>query len=134
VLNFVQSKWKTIGMLILCTLSLAFVVTSYVIGQQVQDVVSSAKKYGSGDNVTTSLLAVVNNAKAPLSDRNSAIWALGQLGNSQALKTLEALYSGAECNHDQYLCQHELHKAIKLCGGEMNIGALVWRHGALAMR
>lgn len=30
---------------------------------------------------------------------------------------LKSVYTGAPCDHDKYLCQYELGKAIKLCGG-----------------
>ena len=36
----------------------------------------------------------------------------------RALPILEKYHTGKECDHDQYLCQGELEKAIKLCKGE----------------
>jgi hypothetical protein len=132
MLNFIQRRWKPLGIVLLCGLSLLFLGTSYVIGQQVQDVVSQARQSGYEGDVIPSLLSLVLDEEAPLSERNSAIWALGQLGASEALTTLEAFHTGEDCDHTHDLCQHELGKAIQQCQGARNIGALVWRHGELA--
>lgn len=131
MLLFLQSRWKPMVLVLLAGLSLFYIGTSHFIGRQVHDVVSSAAQYSPNIDTTKSLLAVTTNTSLPLKERNRAIWALGQLGNQQALSTLELLYTGKECDHDHSLCQHELYKAIRLCQGELNIAALVWRHGAL---
>lgn len=49
-----------------------------------------------------------------------AIWTLGQLRDPKALPALESAYTGEPCDHDKGLCQYELGKAIKLCGGVPN--------------
>jgi hypothetical protein len=78
-------------------------------------------------------MAVVNSPDKTLKEKNSAVWALGQLGDQRALGLLEELLTGQNCDHESRLCQKELGKAVKLCQGEVNIGALVWRHGDLAL-
>jgi hypothetical protein len=69
-----------------------------------------------GDNVTA-LIVFVNSDSHSLRERNSAVWALGRLRDPKALPALESFYNGAGCDHDEKLCQHELEKAIRLCGG-----------------
>jgi len=50
--------------------------------------------------------------------RNKAIWALGQLADSQALPVLKSYYTGkvpANESLDKSISQYELEKAIKWC-------------------
>ena len=35
----------------------------------------------------------------------------------RSLPVLEAVYTGEPCDHEEVLCQYELEKAIKRCGG-----------------
>jgi hypothetical protein len=65
-------------------------------------------------------------------NRNSAIWALGQLGDPQALPILQSLYTGMIPDReplDAGISQYELKKAINLVNGGTNISAPVWRYG-----
>jgi len=49
-----------------------------------------------------------------LEERNTAVWALGQIGDKKALEVLKKSYTGEPCDHTKYLCQHELEKATGL--------------------
>jgi hypothetical protein len=69
-----------------------------------------------GDDVAA-LTDFVKSQSHPLAERNKAIWALGHLGDGRALAVLESVYTGELCIHDEILCQYELEKAIKACGG-----------------
>jgi len=74
-----------------------------------------------GDDVAA-LIDYVQSESHSLRDRNFAVWALGQARDPRALPVLEAHYTGEKCEHDRYLCQGELAKAIKLCkGGTPNL-------------
>ncbi len=126
-----KTKWKKLLTIALSALFLFYIGSSLVIGSQVQDVIASAQKNHPTDPASA-LLAVVNSENQPLVERNRAVWALGQLGDSRAITTLQSLCTGKECNHDHEVCQHELEKALKLCQGAQNIGALIWRHGDIA--
>ena len=67
------------------------------------------------------LVDFMNSAEHSLWDRNhKAIWALGRLGDAKALSALESVYTGESCDHETGLCQYELEKAIKQCGGTPN--------------
>jgi len=61
--------------------------------------------------------------------RNSAIWALGQIGDARALPVLQSFYTGnippKESLNDD-ISQYELKKAINLAGGGTNLTAIFW--------
>jgi len=101
------------------------------IGIGVKEISSEAIQIYQGDKVEA-LTNFMNSEDHPLSKRNRAIWALGQLGDKRALPFLEKLYTGEPCDHSKYVCQHELKKAIKLCSGELNITAWTWRRFVLS--
>ena len=70
-----------------------------------------------GDDVAA-LLAFIDSPDHAVAGRNRAVWALGRLRDPRALPRLQALYTGEPCDHDSLLCQWELVKAIRMCGGE----------------
>ncbi len=72
-----------------------------------------------GDDVAA-LTEFVNDDSHALRDRNMAVWTLGRMRDAQTLSTLESFYTGDLCIHDKSLCQYELAKAIKRCGGIPN--------------
>lgn len=80
-----------------------------------EDVARAQREYP-GDRVEA-LIAFVDADRHPLSERNRAVWALGQISDPRALPVLRKYYTGAECQHDRFLCQYELKKAIENCAG-----------------
>lgn len=70
-----------------------------------------------GDEVEALVAAVQSNRRS-LAERNRAVHALGQIGDERALKVLESFYTGRQCDHSEFLCQHELRKAIARCSGK----------------
>ena len=129
--RFIRTRWRTLALVAVTALGAFYLGSSYVIGRQVNEAVAHARATHPGDPVTA-LLSVVDSPDVSVIEKNTAVWALGQLGDERALGVLEALVTGGECDHTRHVCQHELEKAIRLCRGERNIGALVWRHGDLA--
>lgn len=88
------------------------------------------KKYG--EDCVDSLILSLDDEKNSYKERNHAIWALGQLGDSRALPTLKKYYTGSIPNReplDDGISQHELKKAINLLDGGVNLGAWAWRNG-----
>lgn len=69
-----------------------------------------------GDNVAA-LIDYLKDESRSYRERNQATWTLGQIADTRALPALEAVYTGAPCDHSRFLCQYELEKAIKRCGG-----------------
>lgn len=105
-----------------------FLAICSVIGSGVRNISAEALHEQPGDRVLA-LMTYVESQEHSLRDRNRAVWALGQLGDRRALPVLERYYTGGPCDHERFLCQHELKKAIDLCKGGTNISAWFWRTG-----
>ena len=94
----------------------------FVIRWNVKEISAEATQQYPGDRVEA-LIAYVKSEDQSLRKRNLAVWALGQIGDKRALPVLNQFYTGGPCDHDHYLCQGELQKAIKLCEGSFNATA-----------
>jgi len=106
-----------------------FVVVSFAsLGLWIQlgarDTGTAAMKEFPGDRVEA-LMKLVESDRHTLSERNHAVWALGQLRDARALPVLRKYYTGQPCDHARYLCQLELKKGIALCQGD-NFDPLRW--------
>jgi hypothetical protein len=101
---------------------IAFVSVCFSIRSGVKDMSAKAVKEFPGDRVEA-LMAYVGSENHTLKERNRAVWALGQIGDRRALPVLESYYTGGECDHDKFLCQRELSKAIYGCKGGLNLTA-----------
>lgn len=98
--------------------SAALGVVVWRIHQSVQEYCSVAQQaHPHPGNDVIALIDCINSNSHSFQDRNFAVWTLGRLRDSKALPALESVYTGEQCNHDNRLCQYELEKAIKLCGG-----------------
>ena len=71
----------------------------------------SAMSMFPGDRVEA-LISVLKSETLSLSEKNHAIWTLEYVGDERALEVLKKLQTGTECNHNKYVCQRELQKAI----------------------
>ena len=110
---------------------LFFTATSFIIGRDVKRLCLEAKRDYSGDCVEA-LITQLNDENQDFRARNHAVWALGQLGDSRALPTLQKYYTGNIPNReplDGVISQYELKKAINLTSGGVNLTAVFWRHG-----
>jgi hypothetical protein len=107
-----------------------FFVTASWIGYEVKEVCEEATLKYEGDAVEA-LTGLLEDEGADMRARNSAVWALGQLGDARALPAVKKHYkgneSGARCDRGAELCQYEIFKAVKLLEGGLNISAFVWR-------
>ena len=99
-----------------------------VIGTEVRAVTRQAEAVYGGQG-TEALVKMIADEQRPLPERNRAVWAAGQWGDPRALPLLNTLYTGEECDHDAFLCQRELRKAVALCRGGPNVTAFLWRPG-----
>ncbi|MBK8166468.1 MAG: hypothetical protein IPK64_10990 [bacterium] len=124
-------RWQRLAVGAIAVVMVAFAATALVIGRQVDEAMARAQLAHPGDGVSA-LIMVAGSSDTPVAERNRAIWALGQLGADAALPLLRSLAGDAACNHATAVCQHEVGKALALCAGQFNVGALVWRHGELA--
>lgn len=130
--GFFRKHWRKIVLVILSIPVVGYFAICISIGFGVRNAVSGAQEQFPGDPVTA-LIALATSEETSISDRNRAIWALGQLGSAEALPTLRSLETHQLCDHDSLICQHEVESAIKGCSGGTNAGAWVWRHGELAV-
>lgn len=112
------------------TFTLLVLISFTWIGYEVANNCETSRKQYPGDCVDT-LSALVADGSQSYSTRNSAIWALGQLGDPRALPVLEKYYTGNIPNREPLhatISQYELKKAINLARGGRNITAPFWRH------
>lgn len=106
-----------------------FVVTSTTIGNSVNQQCEITQAKYEGDCVE-SMIKYLDDESNSYKDRNTTVWALGQMGDERALETLNKYYTGVIPEKeplDKGISQYELKKAIKLCEGGFNASALIWR-------
>jgi hypothetical protein len=133
-MKIIKKIKKPIGFLVaigFSILGLFFVVTCTWIGVDVKTRCQEAKKDYSGTCVEA-LSQLLDDEDQAFRNRNSAIWALGQLGDKQALPILEKYYTGDIPDREPWnevVSQYELKKAIKLLNDGKNITAIFWRYG-----
>ena len=80
------------------------------------------------------LSKVVDDSNHSYRARNSAIWALGQIGDNDALPILEKYYTGNIPPREPLnggISQYELKKAINLVNGGINMTGFMWKYGDL---
>jgi hypothetical protein len=108
---------------------LLVIVTFSWIGYEVKSQCQKAQR-DYGKDCVLSLVDLLNDENKEFRSRNSAIWALGQMGDSRALPTLERYYTGDIPEREplnKSISQYELKKAINLASGGLNITAFFWR-------
>ena len=108
-----------------------FLLTVNMIGYSVKEKCRLAQEKYGGDCVE-SLISYLDDESNSYTSRNSAIWALGQLGDNRALSVLEKYYNGLNgerISRSQGLAQLELQRAIGYMEGNPNITTFFWRFG-----
>ena len=108
-----------------------FLLSVNLIGYSVKNKCQIAQAKYSGDCVEA-LISYLDDQTNDFLTRNSAIWALGQLGDERALPVLKKYYtsySGERCNRSEALAQLELQRAISYFEGNLNITHFFWRWG-----
>lgn len=132
-MNFIENIKKPILFLFTIGISiflLFFVICCTWIGYDVKSKCQDAKAEYSGD-CPEALISLLNDENRGFKARNSAIWALGQLGDSRALPVLQSYYTGNIPDREplaKVISQYELKKAINLASGGINITAIFWRY------
>ena len=116
---------------------LFFVITCIWIGRDAKSRCQEAKReylpagrQAAETDCAEALIALLNDESKGFRARNSAIWALGQLGDSRALPDLQGHYPGnipSKESLDKTISQYELKKEIKLTSGGFNATAIFWR-------
>ena len=103
-----------------------FMFIEGLIGVGILRVSHKAMAQSRGDRIEA-LISLVNCETCNLLDRNSAVWALGQLRDKRALPTLYKYRTGKPCNHLTSICQYEISKAVKWTEGNAYMLPQVWR-------
>jgi len=104
-----------------------FIITCTLIGLDVNQRCEVAQDKYNGDCVDA-LISYLKDENNSYKSRNSAIWALGQIGDKRALPVLESYYTGNIPKKEPInntISQYELKKAINLTSGGLNITKLV---------
>ncbi len=109
--------WPLLALGLAVLVVMSFLALGLWIQIVARDAGTVATKEFPGDRVEA-LVRLVESERRPLSERNRAVWALGQLRDPRALPVLRKYYTGRPCDHARYLCQSELRKAILLCEGK----------------
>jgi len=106
----------------------SFLFVSLQIGSSIKEKCRLAQEVYKNSDCIEALIELAEDEEGrALKERRGAVWALGQLQDKRALPVLEKYYTGEPCDHEKYLCQYELKKAINLING-FNASALVWRN------
>ncbi len=120
-------KWTVrISAILIITLFALISAAEVMIGMGVRRFSQIAQEHYPGDRVKA-LVAMADSESCELSDRNHAVWALGQLADQRALPVLEKYYTGEKCDHLNKICQYELRKALRLARSGNNSEAFLWR-------
>jgi hypothetical protein len=115
--RFVRRWWPAILAIAVMAVVAAIVGLLGLINATAHNYAQVAQQEYAGDEIEA-LVRAVQDEGLPLPDRNHAVWALGQFRDASALPILERYYTGGTCQHDKFLCQDELRKAIDLCSGK----------------
>ena len=107
-----------VSVVLTTVIALLFLTLRIWIGQGIKERIEIAKEKYPG-KAEDSLIAYLNDSTiSPDKRTDVAIWTLGQIRSTKALPVLQAYYkddpAGKTCKgqHDEVLCQYELHKAI----------------------
>jgi hypothetical protein len=114
--RFLRRWWPVIVATAAMAAVVAFVALVWLIQFSAHDYARVAQQQYPGGEFEA-LVQAVQDEHRPLRDRNHAVWALGQFREARALPILQRYYTGGKCQHDRFLCQSELKKAIDLCSG-----------------
>ncbi|OGL53885.1 hypothetical protein A3K55_01725 [Candidatus Shapirobacteria bacterium RBG_13_44_7] len=133
-MNFqLKQKFFFLGAIGASIFLLFFVISCTWIGFEVKTQCQTAQRSYGGD-CPQALINLLEDEHQNFRSRNSAIWALGQLGDSRALPVLQNLYTANIPPReplDKTLSQYELKKAINLADGGLNLSAFIWRNNIL---
>ena len=113
-------KLRTALFIMVATVLVLYGYGCHLIFSGVQKITREAQANYTGEPVLA-LVALVEDESAPFENRNSAIWALGQIGDERALPVLEKL-DIAEVQHPPYdstayIVQYSVEKALKQSNG-----------------
>ena len=112
------------ALILALTLLAAAALTFRIVRQNALDQIENlAMRETAQASPIAGLLALAESQSVPLSQRNRAIWALGELKDPRALPHLAALANHDHCDHRRWVCQREVRLAISKINGELSFSA-----------
>lgn len=131
--NSRERKWLNLFLLIAAIGAsigvLFFIISCTLIGFSVKEKCADAQAEYGGECVPA-LIVLLEDESNSFSERNSAIWALGQMGDARALEILNKFSTGVipeRSSLEGELSQILLARAIKLIRSGVNLTAWAWR-------
>ena len=113
-------KLKTALIILMATLFVLYGYGCHLIFSGVRRIAEEAQTAYTGEPVVA-LIALVEDEQAPFEKRNSAIWALGQIGDKRARPVLEKLDTGEKqqppYDSTAYIVQYSVEKSLKQING-----------------
>ncbi|HKZ34256.1 MAG TPA: hypothetical protein VJ179_00090 [Patescibacteria group bacterium] len=107
-----------VSLLGLFIISVIFLYSLYLIRKDVKTACLKAKTAYQKDCVE-SLIQVIQSGESSYREKNTAVWALGQIADKKALPFLSILEASLpkqeRCTYDEFICTYEVQKAIKWC-------------------
>jgi hypothetical protein len=115
--RWVRRWWPLVAFAALVAAVLAFVALGWRVQLGARDFADEVRLEFPGDRVEA-LAAYIESDRHTLSEKNHAVWALGQLRDPRGLPVLLKHRTGRPCDHARFLCQHEIDKAVAPCRGD----------------
>ena len=114
----------------LSLLAFLFLLSINQIGHHVKQRCLLAQEKYDGDCVEA-LISYLDDEENGFGPRNSAVWALGQLGDERALPVLKKYYLAdvEDGRWNETLAQSEIKRAISYMEGKTNITPFFWDFG-----
>lgn len=118
-------KWLKISIGIVLSISLIlFFSSTFFVEYQVQETCKKATSIYPGDEIHA-LLSMAKSHASCNEEKSRALWALGQLGATEALPYLLETYDGVE---ETDICIYEAQFAIeKIRKNQFNLPGFLWR-------
>jgi len=109
---------------LLSVFTITLLVTTYYVEKRVQETCKMATTIYPGDRIEA-LINVSKSRNSCTTDRSRALWALGQLGDKEALPYLIENFEGIE---ETDICVYEAQFAIEKIENEsFNLPGFLWR-------
>lgn len=106
-----KSPWIKAAIGIVALLVLGMAGIQLYIEWSVRSFSRAAVSRFSGDS-ESALIELAACRTCSLTDRNHAVWALGQMRSARALPVLAQFKTHRRCDHSHEICQYELDKAM----------------------
>jgi HEAT repeat protein len=110
-------QWLWVGAITALLLLSALLGIARLLEERAEDVAAAAARRHPGSSLEA-LVAQMEDGDLPWRERNRAVWALGQLGDSRALAPLRSHITGRPCEHEKHLCEDQLRMAVRKLEGD----------------